>query len=65
MTAIFKYIPRITSENGLSRYLQEIRKYPLLEPKYERDLAMKWTKKKDIKSAHIFATNLKWLVTKI
>ena len=46
MTAIFKHLPRITSENGLNRYLQEIRKYPLLEFKYERDLAMKWTKKK-------------------
>ena len=46
MTAIFKHLPRITSENGLNRYLQEIRKYPLLEPKYERELAMKWAKKK-------------------
>ena len=48
MTAIFKYLPRITSEGGLNKYLQDIRKYPLLEPKYERDLAMKWTKKQDI-----------------
>ena len=65
MTAIFKYIPRITSENGLSRYLQEIRKYPLLEPKYERDLAMKWAKKKDIESAHILVTSHLRLVAKI
>jgi RNA polymerase sigma-32 factor len=65
MTAIFKYLPRITSENGLSRYLQEIRKYPLLEPKYERDLAMKWAKKKDIESAHILVTSHLRLVAKI
>ena len=65
MTAIFKYIPRITSENGLTRYLQEIRKYPLLEPKYERDLAMKWAKKKDIESAHILVTSHLRLVAKI
>ena len=65
MTAIFKYLPRITSDNGLTRYLQEIRKYPLLEPKYERDLAMKWAKKKDIESAHILVTSHLRLVAKI
>ena len=65
MTAIFKHLPRITSENGLNRYLQEIRKYPLLEPKYERDLAMKWTKKQDIESAHILVTSHLRLVAKI
>ena len=65
MTAVFKYLPRITSENGLSRYLKEIRKYPLLEYKYERDLAMKWDKKKDIKSAHILVTSHLRLVAKI
>ena len=65
MTAIFKHLPRITSSNGLNRYLQEIRKYPLLEPKYERDLAMKWTKKQDIESAHILVTSHLRLVAKI
>ena len=65
MTAIFKYLPRISSESGLNRYLQEIRKYPLLEPKYERDLAMKWTKKQDIESAHILVTSHLRLVAKI
>ena len=65
MTAIFKHLQRITSENGLNRYLQEIRKYPLLEFKYERDLAMKWAKKKDIESAHILVTSHLRLVAKI
>ena len=65
MTAIFKYLPRITSEGGLNKYLQDIRKYPLLEPKYERDLAMKWTKKQDIESAHILVTSHLRLVAKI
>ena len=65
MTAIFKHLPRITSENGLNRYLQEIRKYPLLEPQYERELAMKWAKKKDIESAHIMVTSHLRLVAKI
>ena len=65
MTVIFKYLPRITSEGGLNKYLQDIRKYPLLEPKYERDLAMKWTKKQDIESAHILVTSHLRLVAKI
>ena len=65
MTAIIKSLPRITSENGLNRYLQEIRKYPLLEPKYEKELAMKWAKKKDLKSAHILVTSHLRLVAKI
>ena len=65
MTAIFKYLPRITSADGLNRYLQEIRKYPLLEFKYERELAMKWAKKKDIESAHILVTSHLRLVAKI
>ena len=65
MTAVFRNLPRITSENGLNRYLQEIRKYPLLEPEYERELAMKWTKKKCIRSAHIMVTSHLRLVAKI
>ena len=65
MTAILKHLPRITSVDGLNRYLQEIRKYPLLEFKYERELAMKWAKKKDIESAHILVTSHLRLVAKI
>ena len=65
MSAIFKYLPRISSENGLNRYLQEIRKYPLLEYQYEQELAIKWAKKKDIESAHILVTSHLRLVAKI
>ena len=65
MTAILKHLPRITSVDDLNRYLQEIRKYPLLEFKYERELAMKWAKKKDIESAHILVTSHLRLVAKI
>ena len=65
MTAILKHLPRIASADGLNRYLQEIRKYPLLEFKYERELAMKWAKKKDIESAHILVTSHLRLVAKI
>ena len=46
MTALFKRLPKIFSDDGLNKYLQEIRKYPLLEPKYETELAKKWQKTK-------------------
>ena len=35
-------LPMIASENGLSRYLTEIRKFPLLEPEQEYMLAKRW-----------------------
>ena len=35
MTALFKRLPQIFSDDGLNKDLQEIRKFPLLEPKYE------------------------------
>jgi len=45
--------------------LQEIRKFPLLEPKYETELAKKWQKKKDLNAAHIMVTSHLRLVAKI
>ena len=65
MTALFKRLPRIFSDDGLNKYLQEIRKYPLLEPKYETELAKKWQKKKDLNAAHIMVTSHLRLVAKI
>ena len=65
MTVLFKYLPRITSVSGLNRYLQEIRKYPLLEFEYEVDLAKKWHKTKNLKAAHILVTSHLRLVAKI
>ncbi len=65
MTAIFRGLPRIFSDDGLNKYLQEIRKYPLLEPEYEQALAKKWQNKKDLKAAHILVTSHLRLVAKI
>ena len=65
MTAFFKSFPKIFTDDGLNKYLQKIRKYPLLEPKYEMDLAKKWQLKKDLKSAHILVTSHLRLVAKI
>ena len=38
----YKNLPAPSQENGLSRYLQEIRKFPMLEPEQEYMLAKRW-----------------------
>ena len=65
MTALFRSLPKIYSDDGLNKYLQEIRKYPLLEFEYEVDLAKKWQKTKNLKAAHILVTSHLRLVAKI
>ncbi len=35
-------VPALTPEGSLSRYLQEIRKFPMLEPEEEYMLAKSW-----------------------
>ena len=65
MTALFRTLPKIYSDDGLNKYLQEIRKYPLLEFEYEADLAKKWQKTKNLKAAHILVTSHLRLVAKI
>ena len=35
-------LPVLSAEGGLSRYLQEIRKFPMLEPNEEYMLAKRW-----------------------
>ena len=58
MTALFRTLPKIYSDDGLNKYLQEIRKYPLLEFEYEVDLAKKWEKTKYLILSGIFVTLL-------
>ncbi|MFT9253835.1 MAG: RNA polymerase sigma factor RpoH, partial [Acetobacter okinawensis] len=52
-------------EGNLSRYLQEIRKYPLLTPEEELSLSRKWRDKGDVKAAHRLVTSHLRLVAKI
>ncbi|MCP1243195.1 RNA polymerase sigma factor RpoH [Acetobacter lambici] len=52
-------------EGNLSRYLQEIRKYPLLTPEEELTLSRKWRDKGDVKAAHRLVTSHLRLVAKI
>ena len=55
----------LTPEGNLSRYLQEIRKFPLLEPQEEFMLAKAWREHGDSKAAHRLVTSHLRLVAKI
>lgn len=53
----------LTSSDPLSRYLQEIRKYPLLDREEERKLAIQYRENGDAKAAEILVTsNLRFVV---
>ena len=58
-------LPTITPETSLSRYLQEIRKFPMLEPEEEYMLAKSWRDHDDTESAHQLVTSHLRLVAKI
>lgn len=55
----------ISPQDGLRRYLQEIAKFPLLEPKEEIDLSKRWRDHGDIEAAHRLVTSHLRLVAKI
>jgi RNA polymerase sigma-32 factor len=58
-------VPVISSEGNLSRYLQEIRKFPMLEPQQEFMLAKSWREHGDTEAAHKLVTSHLRLVAKI
>jgi len=58
-------LPVITAENGLARYLQEIRRFPMLEPQEEFMLAKRWREHGDREAAHRLVTSHLRLVAKI
>jgi len=55
----------ISPERNLSRYLQEIRKFPMLSPEEEFTLARRWREKGDVEAAHRMVTSHLRLVAKI
>ena len=55
----------VTSQDGLRRYLQEISKFPMLEPKEEQDLSRRWHDHGDVEAAHKLVTSHLRLVAKI
>src|SRR6202022_3110725 len=58
-------VPSISSEGNLTRYLQEIRKFPMLEPEQEYMLAKRWKEHEDPQAAHQLVTSHLRLVAKI
>jgi RNA polymerase sigma-32 factor len=57
--------PIAVSEGNLSRYLQEIRKFPMLAPEEEYMLAKRWQEHEDPEAAHRLVTSHLRLVAKI
>jgi len=55
----------VIGEGGLSRYLAEIRKFPLLDPQEEYMLAKRWREHEDREAAHRLVTSHLRLVAKI
>ena len=58
-------LPILTAESGLSRYLEEIRRFPMLEPQEEYMLAKRWREHGDRDAAHKLVTSHLRLVAKI
>lgn len=58
-------LPIIGAESNLSRYLQEIRKFPMLTPDEEFMLAKRWQEHSDSEAAHKLVTSHLRLVAKI
>ena len=58
-------LPILTAESGLSRYLEEIRRFPMLEPQNEYMLAKRWREHGDRDAAHKLVTSHLRLVAKI
>jgi RNA polymerase sigma-32 factor len=58
-------LPIITAEGGLTRYLEEIRRFPMLEPQEEYMLAKSWREHGDREAAHKLVTSHLRLVAKI
>jgi len=52
-------------EGNLSRYLQDIRKFPMLQPEEELELARRWRATEDEQAAHRLVTSHLRLVAKI
>ena len=58
-------MPALKAESGLSHYLDEIRRFPMLEPQEEYMLARSWREHGDREAAHKLVTSHLRLVAKI
>ncbi|MBK5928757.1 RNA polymerase sigma factor RpoH [Rhodobaculum claviforme] len=58
-------LPAPSPEQGMNRYLQEIRRFPMLEPEQEYMLAKRWVDHQDTEAAHQLVTSHLRLAAKI
>jgi RNA polymerase sigma-32 factor len=58
-------LPAPSPEQGLNRYMQDIRKFPMLEPEIEYMLAKRWVDHQDAAAAHKMVTSHLRLAAKI
>ena len=65
MTTTYANLPAPSPEQGLNRYLQEIRRFPMLEPEEEYMLAKSWVDHQDTDAAHKLVTSHLRLAAKI
>ncbi|MGR3498034.1 MAG: RNA polymerase sigma factor RpoH [Limimaricola soesokkakensis] len=65
MAETYTNLPAPSPEQGLNRYLQEIRKFPMLEPEEEYMLAKRWVDHEDASAAHRLVTSHLRLAAKI
>lgn len=61
----YKNLPAPSPEQGLNRYMQDIRKFPMLEPEQEYMLAKRWVDHEDTDAAHQLVTSHLRLAAKI
>ncbi|MGZ5862720.1 MAG: RNA polymerase sigma factor RpoH [Methyloceanibacter sp.] len=65
MAAKTKTLPSVSAHGGLTRYLEEIRQFPMLEPQEEYMLAKSWREHGDRDAAHRLVTSHLRLVARI
>jgi RNA polymerase sigma-32 factor len=58
-------LPSVAGSGGLARYLEEIRRFPMLEPKEEYMLAKRWQEHEDTDAAQKLVTSHLRLVARI
>tara|TARA_B100000767_G_scaffold158074_1_gene148517 strand:+ start:1333 stop:2229 length:897 start_codon:yes stop_codon:yes gene_type:complete len=63
--ANYANLPAATPEGGLNRYMQDIRKFPMLEAEEEYMLAKAWVERQDSAAAHKMVTSHLRLAAKI
>jgi RNA polymerase sigma-32 factor len=65
MSPAHRNLPSLSPDSNLSRYLGDIRRFPMLEPSEEFMLAKRWQQHQDTEAAHRLVTSHLRLVAKI